>query len=522
MLGKGIFFLISIIVLGVFLSDASAEENSELIILEIDKNEYNPGDKLTIFGTVLEKKMPVIAMRTYDPDGGIISANNVEIEEDNVFSKTIFLNGLFYEKPGPYEISFDYGKEKSQIEFVISNKNSELEIIEEPQLSEIVLMSSDKFEYTNGDFVEIRGKVSQKSEPTVLIGLYDPYGFPAGFYFGDIDSNLEFAISFLIKDGVNFKTFGTYSIMGFYEESELSVEFEYMDNNLTESEIIEESTIIEEQKIPINEEIDIEKENSIQVIDEKEKIIQEIIPEENKTENIELDNILNNEEKKISTNFKKSKTPINENNLSVEDIALGIMLNQITLSCDDNDFVDSISYYDGMGPALMRLCNFSEAINHFDLALIDDPNNVQILTNKGSALNKLGLHNEAITFFDYALEINPNFLPAINNKANTLVNLGKVQNAIENYNLVLSLDPNFILAKQNLDFAQKQFSNNFDYTIYKKTNDNSIDSITQMTNKVADSTINTVNKINEDPSNVFEQIGVVFSMISTSFFSFLN
>ena len=145
-----------------------------------------------------------------------------------------------------------------------------------------------------------------------------------------------------------------------------------------------------------------------------------------------------------------------------------------------------------------------------------------MLTNKGSALSKLGFHDEAIHFFDQALELNPNFLPAINNKANTLMNLGKIQDAIANYNLVLSLDPTFNLATQNLNMAQKQFSGKLQFTIYEKTDDTSFDSITQITNKVADSTVNTVNKINENPSNVFEQIGVVFSMIGTSFFSFLN
>ena len=46
--------------------------------------------------------MPVIAMRVYDPNDGIISANNLEIEEDDTFFKTIFLDGPFYEKSRSY------------------------------------------------------------------------------------------------------------------------------------------------------------------------------------------------------------------------------------------------------------------------------------------------------------------------------------------------------------------------------------------------------------------------------------
>ena len=128
----------------------------------------------------------------------------------------------------------------------------------------------------------------------------------------------------------------------------------------------------------------------------------------------------------------------------------------------------------------------------------------------------------AITFFDYALEIDSKFLPAINNKANALINLGNIEDAIINYKLALELDPNFTLAKKNLNMAQKQFPNNLQFTVYENPEENHLNSITQITNKVADTTVNTVNKINENPSNVFEQIGVVFSMIGSSFFNFLN
>ena len=45
-----------------------------------------------------------------------------------------------------------------------------------------------------------------------------------------------------------------------------------------------------------------------------------------------------------------------QKNLSVEDIELGIMLNEMALGCDKSTFIDVVSYYDGKGPALFRLC----------------------------------------------------------------------------------------------------------------------------------------------------------------------
>ena len=67
--------------------------------------------------------------------------------------------------------------------------------------------------------IKITGLVSVLDSPTVLIGVYDPFGMPAGFYFGTIDSNLEFSTSFLVKDGVNFRVDGTYSIKAHYAET---------------------------------------------------------------------------------------------------------------------------------------------------------------------------------------------------------------------------------------------------------------------------------------------------------------
>ena len=61
-------------------------------------------------GEVEEKKMPVLAIRVYDPNGIILSANNVEINEDNSFSKMFSLYSPFYDESGTYVIKIDYGR----------------------------------------------------------------------------------------------------------------------------------------------------------------------------------------------------------------------------------------------------------------------------------------------------------------------------------------------------------------------------------------------------------------------------
>ena len=106
-----------------------------------------------------------------------------------------------------------------------------------------------------------------------------------------------------------------------------------------------------------------------------------------------------------------------------------------------------------MGPALYRLCNFDQALTFFDQSLINDPNNVEILTNKGSALGKLGHFSESVFYYDQALEIDPNFIPAINNKANALANMGKYDESISLYTKAIQKNPNYNTARQNLKFV---------------------------------------------------------------------
>ncbi len=60
-------------------------DNSGGIITSTDKEFYESGESLFITGEVEKKKMPILALRIFDPDGSILSANNVEIKEDNSF-----------------------------------------------------------------------------------------------------------------------------------------------------------------------------------------------------------------------------------------------------------------------------------------------------------------------------------------------------------------------------------------------------------------------------------------------------
>jgi len=438
--------------------------------------------------------MPVIAMRMYDPDGVIISANSIEIDEANAFSRTIRLDSSFFDKPGIYLIKFDYQKTKADTTFEVFNDQSK----EEPKINtkkiipEVLALGTDKSKYQDGDFITISGTVSVIVEPSVLVGIYDPFGTPTGFYFGDIGPDLKFSVSFLAKSGINFKTQGSYTIKVHYGESKREISFGF--NDITESYESPSRNSVPEKK-------------------PETKLVSKTVVSSSQNSNPQI-----TETKKPVEPKTQEKKPEARDNLTVKDVELGKMLNQMALNCDNSEYVDSISYYDGMGPALMRLCKYDSAITFFDRSLEENPENIGVLTNKGSALVRLGQYNEAITYYDLALKIQPDYLPAINNKANALAEIGNFREAISLYNSVLDHEPTYVVTQNNLEKAREKL-----LLITKNQEQESTDNDSII--KVSEEMPETVNKIDhkeEKPLNILVQIGSMFSFLSTNVFGFMK
>ena len=519
------------LVLAVFSSVIFTDAFADSLIVNFDKEFYDLGDSLTISGEIPEIGMPVIAMSIYDPDGKILSANNLEISSEKTFDKTILLDSPFYEKTGEYLVKLDYGAISENHYFLVDGLFSEPEILTEEIIQpEIILLYTEEKQYTDKDIVQITGLVSAIDSPTALIGIYDPFGMPVGFYFGSIDSNFEFTTSFLVKDGVNFRVDGTYSVKAHYDESEAISFFDYykvpVDVDDSSDHQTDENEIISE---PIDESINNDTSNEDDSKDDSNSTI-ESTPTESKqipnndvvsTENIsEKTSIKKTNDVEIKeTEIIKEKISPNkikkENNLTVEDVELGKLLNQIKLECDSSTYIDTISYYDGMGPALYRLCQFDSSLNFFNESLVDNPNDVEILVNKGSTLGKLGYYSEAIVYYDHAISIDPNFLPAKNNKANALVNLGNYNDAVFLYDEILEQNPNYLTARQNLETV---LSSNFDIdrtaSLSNVENTSDSNSFVSKNTQISDS-----EKL--ESSNFFDEVGIAFSSLS-SLFDFLN
>lgn len=443
---------------------------------------------MLISGHLLDFRMPVIALSIYDPDGKILSANNVIVNSNGTFSKIISLDSPFYDKSGKYTVKLNYGKTIQNEFFTVSGNIPEPKVvIPEYVKPEIISLVTDKNQYRDNDFVIITGIVSSIDSPNVLIGVYDPFGTPIGFYFGQINSNLEFSADFLVKSGVNFKTDGTYSIKAHYGETEKITNFDFY-------KVADSQTDLENKSITKNN-------DKLRSTGEKNN------------SNTKLPEITNEQ----NTKSAYDKTQIKKyDNLSVEDIELGKLLNQINLECDQSKLIDTISYYDGMGPALYRLCKFDQALIFFDNSLINDPNNVEIITNKGSALGKLGYFSESVFYYDQAIEIDPDFIPAINNKANALANMGKYDESISLYNEAIEKNPDYNTARKNLRLVLSELpleNNTISVEHESSTEDIPSEKISQIKN-------NSKPQI-EKPFNFFEELASAFSSLG-SLFGFQN
>ncbi len=474
------------------------------IMASTDKSSYTTGELLFFSGEVEEKRMPILALRVYDPNGIILSANNVEVNEDNSFSKMISLDSPFYDEAGTYTIKIDYGQFDKEITFDVNFDNSIGSIIEEPVIPELTSLDTDKQVYTDNDTITIIGQVSSIDESSVLIGIHDPFGMPTGFYFGNVNSDKKFSVNFLVKAGVNFKIEGTYYAIGYYGDSDQITYFDFVES-------------IDEIQVPVNEivEDEIDESQPNEIVEDEFEIL-----DESDIENTDISSIskeivteeIDNDKKETSTDILKEKVSVKANNLSVEDVELGKLLNQITLSCDQNEYADTVSYYDGMGPALIRLCKYSNAITYFDNDIADDPNNPEILTNKGVALAKLGHLEEAILYYDSALEIKSSYVPALNNKGNALSQLGKFDEAKSAYNLGLALNPANKILKENFE-KSNQMTN-----LTGESHDEILSNYpTSQMNNERNNEIEIKDTTNSESTSFFEQIGNFFSSFGTFF-----
>lgn len=101
---------------------------------------------------------------------------------------------------------------------------------------------------------------------------------------------------------------------------------------------------------------------------------------------------------------------------------------------------------------------FNEALDHYNKAQIDRPNQSDINYNLGAALYKQKQYNEAIDRFSQVITNNDTALQskALYNIGNSYFQMGNLENALTHYKRALDKDPNDIDTKFNIEFTEKK------------------------------------------------------------------
>ncbi|MGI0022431.1 MAG: tetratricopeptide repeat protein [Nitrososphaeraceae archaeon] len=496
--------MFGILICGLGSEMVSAEEDQDsmvkTIMISTDKLSYQPEEPIIVSGEVTERKMPIIALRIFDPDGKILGAYGVELDENNQFSKTIMAYVPFYEKPGIYQITAEYGKLNSETIFEIENDLFEIEydipIIEEhTELSpQILSFESDKEIYQDGDTITISGEVSSFTESPVTIIIFDPSGLLSGIYLADINPDLTFSTSFLAKYEVNFKVEGTYLITAQYGglETKRSLAIEFVENT-HQPMVIDETTshtflfsepdleqlatwyyldgsnnelasffndLLKRDLINPNSDVAISRGLLVEWIEDNktslgfmiEDLFEGNISEE--TFILFIEDSLNDYTKvskhipqhivssniithqKKIVNQEKSKTVKPD----VLDLSNKIETDYTNYRLDKKD--EKVYFYSSVD---CEKGTYEDVISHYN--------------SPGPAFAHLCKYNDAIYHYDKTLELNPNNIHALTNKGSALASLGNYQEAISYYDKALEINLQYVIALNNKGNALASLGN---------------------------------------------------------------
>jgi Flp pilus assembly protein TadD len=101
------------------------------------------------------------------------------------------------------------------------------------------------------------------------------------------------------------------------------------------------------------------------------------------------------------------------------------------------------------GKAMLQRGQALIALNSFNRALQQDPNNPELLNAKGGALYSLGHYEAAVEAFETATKLSPGAAHIFSNLGYSQVQLGNLELAAKNILAALTLEPDNVLAKSH-------------------------------------------------------------------------
>ena len=141
-LGISSIFLLTACILSSGLAGAFAAEGSQEVPLsvETDYPGYSDGTEVNISGKVrdssLLKQITPVVLMVLNPDGGIVSIAQVDLDSNNKYSVSMVAGGPLWKASGEYTVKAQYGAQKGDTTFTFSGNvvgTPEPVVIEEPE-----------------------------------------------------------------------------------------------------------------------------------------------------------------------------------------------------------------------------------------------------------------------------------------------------------------------------------------------------------------------------------------------------
>jgi tetratricopeptide (TPR) repeat protein len=115
--------------------------------------------------------------------------------------------------------------------------------------------------------------------------------------------------------------------------------------------------------------------------------------------------------------------------------------------------------HDCLGLAMSAEGKNKEAINHFNQALLLNPDYANAYFNRGMINIKSGQYKEALQDFSETIRLKPDYIPAYFNRAIALSKIGKYHLAIDDYSEIIRLKPDHADAYNNRGAIQLNMGN---------------------------------------------------------------
>jgi tetratricopeptide (TPR) repeat protein len=109
--------------------------------------------------------------------------------------------------------------------------------------------------------------------------------------------------------------------------------------------------------------------------------------------------------------------------------------------------------HNNFGLTLFAKGKIDEAINHYNKAILIEPDYVYAYNNRGIIYGERGQYKLAIEDFNNAIRIIPTFADAYGNLGFTYHKLGQYNHAIEDYSKAIRLKPDYVYAYMNRGIA---------------------------------------------------------------------